>query len=282
MRASTKPTPGEAACTGGDTTAAERHLRLITYNIQVGIQTEKYQHYVTRGWQHVLPNNTRDENLNRIAEALKDFDVAALQETDGGSYRSRFVNQVEYLADQAEFPYWYQQRNRNLGKLGQHGNGLLTRIKPEILEDHKLPGIMPGRGAIIARFALEHSSLLIVVAHLSLGARAQNQQLDYLRELVADADHAVVMGDLNSHLTSLLSHSPLKDSGLRGPELPQNSFPSWKPMRSLDHILVSSELEIGSLGTLDLPFSDHLPVAMDIILPEPLQSKRVTDSPEPE
>ena len=53
-------------------------------------------------------------------------------------------------------------------------------------------------------------------------------------------------------------------------------------MRSLDHILVSSELEIGSLGTLDLPFSDHLPVAMDIILPEPLLSKRVTDSPEPE
>ncbi|MBV1959133.1 MAG: endonuclease/exonuclease/phosphatase family protein, partial [Pseudomonadales bacterium] len=115
-----------------------QHLRLVTYNIQVGIQTEKYRHYVTRGWQHLLPHNLRNQNLDRIADTLREFDVVALQETDGGSYRSGFINQVEYLADKAEFPYWYQQLNRNLGKLGQHGNGLLTRIKPEILEDHKL------------------------------------------------------------------------------------------------------------------------------------------------
>ena len=251
-------------------TPSNRHLRLVTYNIQVGIQTERYRHYVTRGWQHLLPHNLRSQNLDRIADTLKDFDVVALQETDGGSYRSGYINQVEYLADKAEFPYWYQQLNRNLGKLGQHGNGLLTRIKPEILEDHKLPGLMPGRGAIIARFSLEHSSLLVVVAHLSLGVRAQNQQLEYLRELVADADHAIVMGDLNSHLASLLSQSPLKDSGLRGPEQPPHSFPSWRPVRSLDHILVSDEVKIDSLGTLDIAFSDHLPVAMDIILPEPI------------
>ena len=248
----------------------KRHLRLVTYNIQVGIQTEKYHHYVTRGWQHLLPHTLRNQNLDRMAEALKDFDVAALQETDGGSYRSGFVNQVEYLAGKAEFPYWYQQRNRNLGFLGQHGNGLLTRIKPEILEDHKLPGLMPGRGAIIARFALEHSNLLLIVAHLSLGTRAQNQQLEYLHALISDADHAIVMGDLNSHLTELLSNSPLQNSGLRGPEQVQHSFPSWRPARSLDHILVSSQLKIDSLGTLDIPISDHLPVAMDIILPEPL------------
>jgi endonuclease/exonuclease/phosphatase family metal-dependent hydrolase len=244
----------------------------VTYNIQVGIQTEKYQHYVTRGWQHVLPHNLRSQNLDRMAQALKHFDVVALQETDGGSYRSGFINQVEYLADKAEFPYWYQQRNRNLGRLGQHGNGLLTRIKPEILEDHKLPGLMPGRGAIIARFALEHSSLLLIVVHLSLGSRAQNQQLHYLHDLIKDADHAIVMGDMNSHLTSLLEHSSLKNCGLRGPERTQHSFPSWRPVRSLDHILVSRDLKIDSLGTLDMPISDHLPVAMDIILPEPLIS----------
>ena len=252
--------------------AQKKHLRLVTYNIQVGIQTEKYHHYVTRGWQHLLPHNLRNQNLDRMAKALKDFDIAALQETDGGSYRSGFINQVEYLAGKAEFPYWYQQRNRNLGFLGQHGNGLLTRIKPEILEDHKLPGLMPGRGAIIARFALEHSSLLLIVAHLSLGTRAQNQQLEYLHALISDADHAIVMGDLNSHLTALLSNSPLQNSGLRGPEQIQHSFPSWRPARSLDHILVSSQLKIDSLGALDIPISDHLPVAMDIILPEPLMT----------
>ena len=30
-------------------------LRLLSFNIQVGISTERYRHYLTRGWQHLLP-----------------------------------------------------------------------------------------------------------------------------------------------------------------------------------------------------------------------------------
>ena len=31
-------------------------LRLLSFNIQVGIQTTRYRHYVTNGWKHVLPH----------------------------------------------------------------------------------------------------------------------------------------------------------------------------------------------------------------------------------
>ena len=83
-------------------------LRLLSFNIQVGISTERYHHYLTRGWQHLLPHQGRAGNLQRIGDLLGDYDIVALQEADGGSVRSGYVNQVEHLARMGAFPYWYQ------------------------------------------------------------------------------------------------------------------------------------------------------------------------------
>src|SRR5690606_40573939 len=58
---------------------AHRHIRLLTFNIQVGINTSSYHHYLTRSWQHFLPNRRRYENLDRIATLLSQYDVVALQ-----------------------------------------------------------------------------------------------------------------------------------------------------------------------------------------------------------
>ena len=119
-------------------------LNLLSFNIQVGIKTTRYRHYVTKGWKHVLPHGARVRAIYRkIADVIADYDLVALQEIDAGSLRSGFVNQVEYLADRAQFPYWYMQTNRDLGPLAQHGNGLLSRVAPSELEDHKLPGAYP-------------------------------------------------------------------------------------------------------------------------------------------
>jgi endonuclease/exonuclease/phosphatase family metal-dependent hydrolase len=49
------------------------------------------------------------------------------------------------------------------------------------------------------------------------------------------------------------------------------TFPSWKPRRAIDHILVSSGLEIEHLWTLPHPVSDHLPLAARVRLPTSLQ-----------
>ncbi|MCG8609572.1 MAG: EEP domain-containing protein, partial [Pseudomonadales bacterium] len=39
--------------------SSHNHIRLLTFNIQVGISTSAYRHYVTRSWQHVLPHSRR-------------------------------------------------------------------------------------------------------------------------------------------------------------------------------------------------------------------------------
>ena len=146
----------------------DRRLRLLSFNIQVGNSTQSYRHYLTRSWQHVLPHKGRTSNLDKIGDLLSDFDLVALQEADGGSHRSGYVNQVKYLAQQGEFPYWYQQLNRNLGRLAQHSNGMLSRLRPSAIEDHPLPG-PAGRGAILVRFGEGADALAVVIMHLALG-----------------------------------------------------------------------------------------------------------------
>ncbi|WP_203299471.1 endonuclease/exonuclease/phosphatase family protein [Marinobacter sediminum] len=245
-----------------------RHIRLLTFNIQVGINTSSYRHYLTRSWQHFLPHRNRIQTLDRIAHLIANYDVVALQECDGGSLRSGYINQVQYLAEAAGIPYWYQQLNRNLGQIAQHSNGLLSRFRPLDVTEHKLPGLIPGRGAIIARYGSEDDPLVLVLMHLSLSKAAQQRQLGYIRELIADYQHVVLMGDMNNHAEELLTQTPLKETDLIPLPESAHSFPSWRPEKALDHILVSPSLEIRRSEVVSYPVSDHLPIAMDVALPK--------------
>ncbi|MEH6491709.1 endonuclease/exonuclease/phosphatase family protein [Halopseudomonas sp.] len=244
-------------------------LRLLSFNIQVGNNTQKFHHYLTRSWQHLLPHAGRQTQLGKVAQLLNDFDLVALQEVDGGSLRSGFVNQVEHLARECGFPYWYQQLNRNLGRFAQHSNGLLSRYAPDLLEDHKLPGVLPGRGAILTQFGDGPESLLVVMMHLALSPKGRANQLAYIRERIADHRHVVLMGDMNTHAEDLLEKSPLHGSKLHTATLP-GTYPSWKPAKVLDHILISPSLSIEQVDVLPHAISDHLPVAMHIRLPASL------------
>lgn len=241
-----------------------RPLRFLSFNIQVGIGTARYHHYFTKGWKHVLPHAGRRLNLERIAEVVAGYDVVALQEIDNGSLRSSYVNQVQFIADQARFPFWYTQRNRDLGPLAQHGNGLLSRVSPMEMQDHRLPGAIPGRGAIVARLPYGNSSVLVVLLHLSLGERSRRLQLEYVRGLIDGEDQVLIMGDMNSHLSGLLFNSPLADSNLRPVGDVQPTYPAWRPLRALDHILVSPGLAMRDYEVLDCQLSDHRPIAVTL------------------
>lgn len=247
---------------------ANGRMRLLSFNIQVGISTGGYRHYLTRSWQHLLPHAERAFNLQRIGQLLHGYDLVALQEADGGSLRSGYVNQVEHLAQLGAFPYWYQQLNRNLGRFAQHSNGVLSRLEPRHLEDHPLPG-PAGRGAILLRFGEGESALVVVMMHLALGARTRTRQLAYVRTLLDGYRHVVLMGDMNTQAVDLLEHSPLRDLNLVAPQVGA-TFPSWRPQRCLDHILLSPSLALERVEVLPLSISDHLPVAVEIRLPDSL------------
>jgi len=243
---------------------AERSLKLLSFNIQVGIKTSKYRHYLTKGWKHVLPHDARQRNLGRIANVVADYDVVGLQEVDGGSIRSGFMNQVEYLAQTCGFPYWYTQLNRDMGPLAQHGNGLLTRMAPTGLEDHKLPGLIPGRGAVILRVPYAGDELVVVMLHLSLGERSRTRQLAYIAEQIEHERQVIIMGDMNTPMVQLLEGSPLSRLNLEPAAAEQPTYPSWAPAIALDHVLVTPNLVVSDYRVLPCRVSDHRPVAVEV------------------
>lgn len=243
-----------------------RRFTILSYNIQAGVDTQCYREYVTKGWKHVLPHRERLKNLNRIASMLSSYDMVSLQEVDAGSLRSGFVDLTEYLAHRAGFPHWYRQINRNMGVLARHSNGFLSHFEPRQVEHHKLPG-GPGRGAMMFEFGSESDDLLLVSMHLALGRRARGKQLDFVSELVGHRKHVVVMGDLNAGCDSAEVRDFVTGNGLQEAACDQATFPSWRPVRRIDHILVSRALKVIKARVLDYPLSDHLPISLELEMP---------------
>src|SRR6266850_1168930 len=123
--------------------APRRRLRLLSYNIQLGLATGHYGHYLTRAWRHALPGPGMLRDLDRIGELARDYDFVAVQEADAGSLRTMNLNQLEYLAGRAGFPHWGVTITRDLRPVAQHCLGYLSRIAPTATIEHALPSLIP-------------------------------------------------------------------------------------------------------------------------------------------
>ena len=258
----------EANTAAGMVPQVGRHaLSLLSFNIQTGVETRDFHEYVTKSWKHLLPLRERISNLNRIAKLVHSYDLVGLQEVDSGSLRTGFLDQTEYLAHRAGFPYWYRQVNRSLGKIAQHSNGVLSRIRPHSVEEHKLPGLR-GRGAMLVELQTNQEPLLVCIMHLALGQRARRLQLAYISELVGEYSQLVVMGDFNCGTHSRELHELVNSTHLQLPSEDLKTFPSWRPNRKFDHILISDSLKLNKTRVLEHTHSDHLPICVEIELPK--------------
>ena len=242
-------------------------IRLLSFNIQAGTSTARYHHYVTHSWRQVLPHSQRVENLDAIAELVAPYDMVALQEVDSGSLRSGFINQSRYLANHAGMPFWCHQSNRKVGTVAYAGNGFLSKFEPDSVEEYRLPGIIPGRGTLLVRYGRGENRLDVAIVHLALGKRARGQQLKFLAERLQDCANLIVMGDLNTQVDNP-SIVEFRDAlNLIAPTRGLASFPSWQPQRAIDHILVSRHFGGGEADVLEISYSDHCPVTLEIKLP---------------
>lgn len=261
---SAQPLPDTAANTG-------QRLRVLSYNVQTGISTTRYRHYLTRSWKHVLHHPQRFDNLDRIAHLARDYDLVGLQEVDAGSRRSGYVNLTQYLAEKAGFPFWDDKTNRRLGRFARHSMGILSRYRPTEITEHKLPGRVPGRGALCVRYGRKQSSLMVMIIHLALGKKTRMEQLSFIGDLVNEHRNVVLMGDMNCQSDGPEINLLINRTLMSEPAHGLNTFPSWRPQRNIDHILVTPTLQVDQVQVLDCSVSDHLPIAMELTLPENLR-----------
>lgn len=245
-----------------------RRLRLLSANIQAGSSTRGYHDYVARSWSHVLPAGKKRTSLDAIAQLAGEHDIVGLNESDPGSLRSGFTNQTHYLAQRAGFDYWSHQPNRRVGGVASSANGLLSRLEPREVIDHALPGRIAGRGVLLARYGEGDEALLIAVAHLSLGANSRAAQLGFIAELLHDHPHAVLMGDFNCSIDRPEMRALFRNTRLQPPDGEVPTFPSWRPQRAIDHILVGDGLRVSNARARAAAASDHLALSIDLDVPD--------------
>jgi endonuclease/exonuclease/phosphatase family metal-dependent hydrolase len=240
-------------------------LKLLTYNIQTGVGTASSNNHVSNLWQQIKPHKGRHVNLKKVATMLSEYDVVALQELDMGSVRSRQVDQLQYLCEHGGFDYGYCQITRNAGKLAQFAKGILSKTALQKVEQHKLPGL-PGRGILMAEMGDKQPVLLINV-HLALGPLARTRQLHYIKKLVHEREHVIVMGDFNATPHWLMHHSPLSETSLQPANMTTPTYPAWRPTKKFDTIFTTPGIKVVHSEILECNYSDHLPVAVEIVLP---------------
>jgi endonuclease/exonuclease/phosphatase family metal-dependent hydrolase len=214
----------------------------------------------------VLPTRGARVNLDRIGALTAGYDIVALQEADAGSLRTSQLNQVAHLAELGGFPYWHAAVTRDLQPFARHCLGCLSRWPLQAVKYHALPGWLPGRGALEVSIQPEKCEpLRLIIAHLALGRRARTRQLNFVAGLIGDRTDTIVIGDLNCGTAELTAHGAVRAAGLRGVQ-GGHTFPSWRPSRALDHVLVTPTVEVVSATVLGERVSDHLPIVSEIRL----------------
>lgn len=240
-----------------------------------------------------------DETRLARAAASLDADVLCLQEVDRDQPRSGHVDQTAVVAEALGARSWRFEpaltgtpdaRWAPVGNApvvgAAYGIGLVSRL-PVLswhvrrLDPPRVPAIMPGavpergrRGIRLGRPQLIRDAPRVVLAavvetprgpmtvgccHLTYvqgwNVAQLRQALALLRPLPAPR---FLLGDLN-----MAGRVPALASRWR-PLVRGRTFPSWRPLLQIDHVLAEGHVEVLGSRVIQLPVSDHRALVVDV------------------
>jgi endonuclease/exonuclease/phosphatase family metal-dependent hydrolase len=226
----------------------------------------------------------------RIAEVIASChpDIVGLQELDVGRARSGHVDQAEVIARDLGMDVHFFPCLKVMEE--QYGDAILTRWPARLVKAGPLPGIrgmlgVEPRGALWSAVSIDGVEVQVFNTHFGLLGRERTRQAQAL--LGHDwlghpdcADPVVLLGDLNStprtrayrriaaRLTDV-QRAPGLQRGF-GRRRTQRTFPTRFPTLRLDHIFVSSSIEVLDVSTIRTPLarlaSDHLPLVAELCI----------------
>lgn len=247
-------------------------MRVMTLNLAHGRKTGVHQ--------ALLRRRTVAGNLDEVAALLRREapDVVALQEADAPSLWSGRFDHVRHLAILAGYPHRLSGEHFCIWRRGRricYGCSLLSRLPLDEAVSHRFRRTLSiPKGFVSA--ALRHPgqrapAARVVSVHLDFARRrVRRKQVEVLVEaLGAGTGPLVVMGDFNcgwlgleDTLRRLCDELHLRPFEPGSREL--STFPSRRPRRRLDWILVSRHFEFAGCAALPEQVSDHLAVVADL------------------
>lgn len=258
-------------------------MRLITYNVEYcsGIN-RRLKYLEVQKFFKVIK-----KTLEKISDYIKTLnpDILGLMEIDAGTVRFRKMSSTEAFSENLDMPYVAAKTKyarKSLYKvlnytpiLRKNANAILSK---QPLFDTRYVYFSKGTKRMVIQTKLKLAvkgsvvDLYLFAVHLSLRKKTRRIQLNELSMLLnACPGHKIVFGDFNtfkglSELDYLLENSNMINALDFAHEKNVSTFPSWKPKKHIDHILVSPDVKVTNYEVLDVDFSDHLPVLIDFEL----------------
>ena len=193
------------------------------------------------------------EQKDAIIEELRqiDADLVGLQEVDVDTIRSGQGNQVQILAEELDYPYWYFAKSIDF-QGGQYGHGVLSRypIKSSEIVEYKVIA----NGDHLRNYErhvldVDGKELVFYNTHLTLGSDSENgAELKQVTSAMCQDQYAVLTGDLNMEPTNMGRYIDTKKlTVLNGGDdflfmvntAPQGSAPT----KAIDNIVVTDTLD---------------------------------------
>lgn len=241
-------------------------LRVAICNLQSGIGTTRgYWHYLATGWRYLLPHGSGPVDQAAVFLRSEAIDVAALCEIEGGSRRTRGVDQVARLAAATPLRAATFFPSFVVGARVNQGNAIMARFPLRHVRNHALPGFGEPRFVGEAEVNVGGTGVRVFVTHLSLERKLRTPQIHRLARLVGRGRAPTILaGDFNVSDRAelrLLAESHLQQAAWAA------TFPSWRPTKALDHLFFSHHFTLVDCGPFDrFRFSDHLPLVATVRL----------------
>lgn len=252
---------------------SEERLRLFSLNAAHGRRNAANNPFVR--------HRTVRRNISAIADTVKALtpDIVALQEADGPSTWSGNFDHVATLARQAELSDHYRGEHNwmSFGRFNATwGTALLARQPLREPASHRFGmSWRDTKGFVVATVAVPEWGEIevdVVSVHLDfLIPRVRRRQILHMVErLIYRQRPLVVLGDLNCCFEREPKSMRLlvETLGLRAhqPASRAPTYPSRRPRRRLDWILISEDLDYHGYHTVPVPLSDHLVLVADLHL----------------
>lgn len=241
---------------GGRTPSFKTTLRVMTYNIHVGVGMDKKM------------------DLQRIADVINQEhpDLVGLQEVDRGVKRTEGVDEIAELARLTKMEYAFAHNLDYQG--GQYGVAILSRFAILKVDHRKYENKREAerRGMIRIEIRVNHQTLSFVTTHLDYqyedGRVFETEQL--LEFLKDQKGPLIVVGDFNeepsgdayrlmaARFRDAWPESKTRETGL--------SYPADKPAKRIDYIFhrATDKVRAKKAWVVNTPASDHIPVMAEL------------------
>src|SRR5687768_15291782 len=245
-----------AAPSSADLLAGKKTLRVMTYNIHVGVGMDKKL------------------DLQRIAGVINRErpDLVGLQEVDRGVKRTEGKDELAELAALTRMEYAFAPNLDYQG--GKYGVAILSRfpIKNTMHRMFENKRETERRGMLLVEVEFDRKPLTFVTTHLDYqfedGRLFETEQL--MKYVAGVKGRLIVVADLNdvpSGSSYQLMRTKFDDawvvSRAKGDGF---SYPADKPAKRIDHIFTGKGVRAKKAWVVESLASDHVPVVADVEL----------------